>query len=197
VVKPALLTRERAFASAIINAIRAVAGCRESAGMVKDFPMSKRRILMTLLGVVAFAAPVRAANDEKDLPYWGSLRAEIANMRVGPGEDYRISWVYHRQHLPVKVLRAMEGWRLVEDPDGARGWVLGKFVSRQRDGYVIGREPAPMHQTPDYGSKLLWRLSPGVVVKLGDCGDGWCKVEMDGRGGFVREASLWGTAALK
>jgi len=45
-------------------------------------------------------------------------------MRVGPGEDYRINWVYHRAHLPVKVLRVMEGWRLIEDPDGARGWVL-------------------------------------------------------------------------
>jgi SH3-like domain-containing protein len=118
-------------------------------------------------------------------------------MRVGPGEDYRINWVYTRQHLPLKVLRAMEGWRLVEDPDGARGWILAKFVSKEREGYVTGKQPAAMHQTPDAGSKLLWQLAPGVVGKLGDCDDSWCKIEIAGRGGFVREASLWGTAKLK
>jgi len=147
--------------------------------------------------VLALAAPAQAARDEKDIPYWGSLRTQPANMRVGPGEDYKIAWIYQREHLPVKVVRAMEGWRLVEDPDGARGWVLGKFVSRERHGYVIGKAPAAMHEAPDYGSRLLWQLEPGVTAKLGDCGDGWCKVEMNGRGGFVREASLFGTAVLK
>ena len=159
--------------------------------------MSYCRNLITLAGMLALAAPVHAAHDEKDIPYWGSLRAETANMRVGPGEDYRINWVYHRQHLPVKVLRAMEGWRLVEDPDGARGWILAKFVSRERDGYVAGKDAAEMHAAPDSGSALLWRLEPGVAVKLGDCADGWCRIEVEGRNGYVREASLWGTAKLK
>ena len=165
------------------------------AGYGKD--MSSRRNLIALAGMLALAAPARAAHDEKDIPYWGSLRAETANMRVGPGEDYRINWVYRRQHLPVKVLRAMEGWRLVEDPDGARGWILAKFVSRERDGYVAGKEPAEMHAAPDSTSPLLWRLEPGVTGKLGDCADGWCRIEIEGRGGYVREAGLWGTARLK
>ncbi|MDE2406160.1 MAG: hypothetical protein KGM17_15925 [Sphingomonadales bacterium] len=143
------------------------------------------------------AAPARAAHDEKDIPYWGSLRTDTANLRVGPGEDYRISWIYHRAHLPLKVLRAMEGWRLVEDPDGARGWVLAKFVSRERHGLVTGREPAEMREAPDGATRLLWRLAPGVLVKLDECADSWCRVELNGRTGFVREAALWGVAALK
>lgn len=163
--------------------------------MRMSFAPIRRMIL--LAGLLAVAAPVQAAHDEKEIPYWGSIRSETANLRVGPGEDYRINWVYHRAHLPVKVLRAMEGWRLVEDPDGARGWVLGKFISRERHGFVIGKEPTPMLEAPDWNARLMWKLSPGLVAKLGDCGDGWCKVEMNGRPGFVREASLWGTSALK
>lgn len=154
-------------------------------------------LALAALAAAGSSVPAQAAHDEKDIPYWGSLRTDTANLRVGPGEDYRISWIYHREHLPLKVLRAMEGWRLVEDPDGARGWILAKFVSKQRFGYVSGGDPAEMHEAPDAGTRLLWRLAPGVVAKLGDCGDGWCKVEMNGRGGFVRESALWGVAALK
>ncbi|WP_216074561.1 SH3 domain-containing protein, partial [Acinetobacter baumannii] len=51
------------------------------------------------------------------------MRAKEVNMRVGPSPEFRIAWVYRRPGLPLKVLRMREGWRLVEDPDGARGWV--------------------------------------------------------------------------
>jgi SH3-like domain-containing protein len=40
-------------------------------------------------------------------------------MRVGPSEAYPIEWVYRRQGLPVKVVRVMQGWRLVEGPAAA------------------------------------------------------------------------------
>jgi SH3-like domain-containing protein len=49
-------------------------------------------------------------------------------MRVGPGEDYGVRFVYHRRHLPVRVLRIKENWRLVEDPDGVRGWMVINFL---------------------------------------------------------------------
>jgi len=164
-----------------------------------DGDMSHAHKFMILFGFAAavLATPALAAHDEKDIPYWGSIRAETANMRVGPGEDYRINWIYRRQHLPIKVLRAMEGWRLIEDPDGARGWMLAKFISREREGYVIGKEAVPMHQTPEFTSQVLWKLAPGMLGKLGDCADGWCRIEIEGRGGFVRETSLWGTVKLK
>ena len=34
--------------------------------------------------------------------------------------------------LPMKVLRMIGGWRLVEDIDGARGWMLAQFLTRTR-----------------------------------------------------------------
>lgn len=113
-------------------------------------------------------------------------------MRVGPGEDYRILWVYHRQHLPLRVLRTMEGWRLVEDPDGAKGWVLARFLTRERTAYVKGRDPAPMRETGAPEGRLLWRLAPGVVGLLGDCASGWCKFTIGPRTGYVEQARLWG-----
>ncbi len=113
-------------------------------------------------------------------------------MRVGPGEDYRILWVYHRLHLPLKVLRMKEGWRLVQDPDGAQGWVLARLLARERGGFVTRGEPAELHEQANENSRLLWRLAPGVVGKLGDCGSGWCQFSIGPRQGYIEQPRVWG-----
>lgn len=145
------------------------------------------------IAAAALAAAIPVLADDSKTPYWASIRrADDVNMRVGPGEDYRILWVYHRQSLPLKVLRIKEGWRFVEDPDGAKGWVLARFLTRERSGYVQGKEPAPMRESGSANAKLLWRLAPGVVGLLGDCSGGWCKFTVGPRKGYVEQARLWG-----
>jgi len=145
-------------------------------------------LLLTILAVPA------AAQDE-EVPYWASIRAGEVNLRVGPAETYRIAWVYHRPQLPMKVLRRNEGWRLVEDPDGEKGWMLARFLSRERGAIVKGTGLAEMYEKPAAGSRLLWRLQPGVVGRLGDCESGLCRFEVHGRIGFVPESRLWGVGA--
>src|ERR1043166_849615 len=119
----------------------------------------------------ALAAPAAAQN--REVPYWASLTADKVNLRVGPARDYKISWLYVRKGLPVKVVRLHEGWRLVEDPEGTQGWVLSRFLSRKRGALVKGGI-AEMRERAGGGGRLLWRLEPGVVGKLGDCAGGWC-----------------------
>ena len=89
-----------------------------------------------------------AAAADRGVPYWASLRVNEVNMRVGPGEDYRISWVYRRQQLPLKVIRLKEGWRLVEDPGGTRGWVLAQFLTRSAARSLSAQAPAEMREKP-------------------------------------------------
>lgn len=150
---------------------------------------------LAALGALMAAPAARAADEGGAVPYWGSLRASVVNMHTGPGEDYRINWVYKRQHLPVKVLREMGGWRLVEDIDGARGWVILRFVSKERTGMIKAAPAADMQEKADGGGRLLWHVAKGVVGKLGNCADGWCAFEIDGRKGFVREGEVWGAGA--
>lgn len=152
--------------------------------------MPHRLILCAAALLAGLAVP--AAAQEIKVPYWASIRADEVNLRVGPGEDYRIAWVYRRPHLPLKVLRTKDGWRLVQDPDGARGWMNQRFLTRQRAFYVTGKGPVDMREAADPASRLLWRLAPGVVGLLGDCADGWCAVELGPRKGFVRQERLWG-----
>lgn len=145
------------------------------------------------LAVVAFvtaASPASAQN--REVPYWATLRAEEVNMRVGPSEAYPIEWVYRRQGLPIKVIRLMQGWRLVEDPDGARGWIVARLLDPDRGAIVIGEGLAEIRAEPSAGSALRWRAEPGVVGALGKCEAGWCQLDIEGHKGWVRAERLWG-----
>jgi SH3-like domain-containing protein len=140
--------------------------------------------------IALLAAPAMA--QDEDVPYWASIRTSEVNMRVGPAESYKIDWVYRREGLPMKVVRRQEGWRLVEDPDGTTGWMLARFLSRDRTAIVTGKGDAEMRDKAGSPSRLLWRIEPGVTGKLGDCEEGWCRLDVDGHSGFVREDRLWG-----
>lgn len=155
--------------------------------------MGKHKFLLSLiLSAVAMGTVPQARAAEDDVPYWVSLRKDQSNLRVGPGREYRISWVYVRQGLPMKVLRVMSGWRLVEDPDGTRGWMLAQFLTRMHTGIVKG-STLGMRENKDGTGAIKWRVAPGVVGKLGDCNGGWCEFDIDGRKGFVTEHGVWGT----
>ena len=148
-------------------------------------------IIAIVAGTALLAPAVRAA-DAESVPSWAALRNSQTNMRVGPGRDYRINWIYVRAGLPLKVWREMEGWVLVEDPDGARGWMLTQFVARKAHTAMVRGEIAEIRENRDGSGKLLWRAQPGVIARLGECGAGWCKVDIDGRQGYVAQTALWG-----
>jgi SH3-like domain-containing protein len=139
---------------------------------------------------LAFATP--AQSEDHPYPAWRALRDPVVNMRVGPGEEYAIRFIYHRQYLPIKVLRSYQGWYFVEDADGAKGWMMGRFLAKGQSALVRGRTPVEMHAGAGGGTPLLWRLSPGVVGHLGACKDGWCQLDVDHHVGYVEQARLWG-----
>lgn len=148
------------------------------------------RLFIPFLLATGLAGPASA--QDRDVPYWATIRASVLNLRVGPSADYKIDWVYRRPGLPVKVLRLMEGWRLVEDPDGAKGWVVARLLSPDRGAIVIGEGLADLREGDSADAALKWRVEPGVVGVLGDCDDGWCEFAVGERRGFIPEDRLWG-----
>lgn len=154
--------------------------------------MSHRPLLLAASILLATIVPGALSAQQKETPYWASLRASEVNMRVGPSEDFPVSWVYRRAGLPVRVVRVREGWRLVEDPDGVRGWIVARLLSPSRGAIVQGRGLAPMRAGPGDAATLRWRLEPGVVLRLQSCAEGWCRVAHDDRQGYVEADRIWG-----
>ena len=151
-----------------------------------------RRVLLSipLAAAALFASP--AMGEGREVPYWASLRAGEVNMRVGPSEAYPITWVYRRAALPVKVVRINQGWRLIQDPDGTRGWVVARLLKPQQTAIVTGKDMAEIRAEADAGAKVLWRAEPGVVGTAGKCSAGWCRLAVGERKGWIRQERVWG-----
>lgn len=137
---------------------------------------------------------LRAQN--REVPYWASLRFDQVRMRVGPSREYPIEWVYRRKGLPVKVVRLREGWRLVEDHEGTRGWVASSQLTPTRFAMVRGEGLAALREDAEAGAALRWRAQPGVTGELLRCRDSFCKIDVAGRIGWIAQARLWGAEEL-
>jgi SH3-like domain-containing protein len=154
--------------------------------------LMSRRLLLALTALLSLPATSSAAAQDRDVPYWASLRYDEVNLRVGPSESYPIDWVYHRSGLPVKVVRLYQGWRRVRDPDGTEGWIVARLLNPNRTAIVVGKGLAPMRAGANEAATLRWRVEPGVVGALGDCRDEWCQFNVNGRAGWVEQQRLWG-----
>ena len=150
------------------------------------------RKVMFAIGFIVLSASGAAKAQDREVPYWATIRTSELNMRVGPSTEYRIDWVFKREGLPLKVVRVHEGWRRVRDPAGAEGWVTANLLSPERGAIVVGEGLAAMREAPAENSTLKWNVEPGVVGKLGDCEAGWCEFDVGGRVGWVRQKRLWG-----
>lgn len=148
------------------------------------------RGLIAAFLMVAVAAPATA--QDKTPPYWASIASGEAMMRTGPGRNYPGIWLYKRRDLPVRVLQLYPNWRLIQDPDGARGWMLVTLLSDRRTGIVKPGEPRPIRVKPEADAAVRYLAEPGVVGRIGDCRDGWCRIEIGTRDGFIRSADIWG-----
>ena len=149
------------------------------------------RILIILVAIAAIlATPVLAQN--RKVPYWASIRWEEVNMRVGPGENYPIKWVFKRKGLPLQVVRVVDGWRLVKDPDGEQGWMIARALTPNRAAFVTGEDTTEMREEPNIDARILWRVEPGVSGTLGDCRGDWCQIDVSGRAGWMQKSRLWG-----
>jgi SH3-like domain-containing protein len=152
--------------------------------------MIRIRLALALAAlIVSTASP--AAPAQRATPYWASLSAGQARMRSGPGRNYPASWLYQRAGLPVQVIEVYPGWRKVRDQDGTEGWMIANLISDQRTG-MVKDGVAELRDTPNPGGRVLWRAEPGVIGRLSHCGGGWCKIDVQGRGGYIEAARLWG-----
>jgi SH3-like domain-containing protein len=156
----------------------------------------------TITGVIALVALVlldgQAASAQAGrstglpLPRFVSLGADRVNVRFGPGTQYPVNWVFARQGLPVEIIEEFDNWRKVRDYDGDEGWIHASLLSSRRTIMVSG-EIRDLRRTPGLDSRVVLRAEPGVIGNLFDCEEDWCRVEIEGRRGWLQRIEFWGT----
>lgn len=139
------------------------------------------------------------------LPRFVSLKARRVNLRVGPGRDYAVAWLYVKSGLPMEIIQEYDNWRRVRDAEGTEGWIYQSLLSGERAAMVApwrrgrsaeGTDPAETHvglfAEPARSAGLVARLEPGVVVGIDSCTGEWCEARVDGLSGWVPQAQIWG-----
>ena len=151
------------------------------------------RGLLTASLIIAAAAPALA--QEKQPPYWALIASGQAMTHTGPGRNYPNVWLYQRRDLPVRVIKKYETWRLIQDPDGAKGWMLVTMLSDRRTAMVKAGDPRPVRSGADDNAKVRYMAEAGVVGRIDHCkGNGWCRIEIGKKEGYIRTSDLWGVA---
>ena len=125
------------------------------------------------------------------LPRFVSLGADEVNLRFGPGEAYPIAWILAREGLPVEIVEEFDTWRKVRLHDGDLGWIHASLLSSRRT-VLVADEVRALRQNPDREARIVLRAEPGVIGELLDCDDSWCRVEIDGRRGWLQRVEIWG-----
>lgn len=148
-----------------------------------------------LFGAFLILAAAPSLAQEKQPPYWASIASGQAMTHTGPGRNYPNVWLYQRRDLPVRVIKKYETWRLIQDPDGAQGWMLVSMLSDRRTAIVRAGDPRPIRTAPSDGAKVHYMAASGVVGRIGRCrGDGWCRIDIGKKEGYVRTSDLWGVS---
>ena len=148
--------------------------------------------ILAAAALLLLATTTPAAAQDKTPPYWASIASGEAMMRTGPGRNYPGIWLYKRRDLPVRVVKTYPNWRMIEDPDGTKGWMLVTLLSDQRTAIVKPGEPRDIHIEASDSSRVRYRAEHGLVGRIDKCGAGWCRITVGRREGYIRTSDIWG-----
>lgn len=132
------------------------------------------------------------------LPRFVSLKAKRVNMRVGPGRDYKVEWLYTKRGLPLEILQEYGNWRKIRDSEGSEGWILQSLLSGQRTALVTPwkkDDPSKLislKSEPSAQADEIAKLEPGVLARIENCMNGWCELKAQKIRGYAEQNQLWG-----
>ena len=168
-------------------------------------------VFLSISGIFAlsglfFPAPVQAADNNGQnsltertvirgsgypVPRFVTLKKDLAYMRVGPGREYPLEWVYVRENLPLKVISEFDVWRKVVDHEGTTGWLHSSLLSLKRYGLITKAE-VRLYVEPDDTADIVAIAGQNILLEVQYCEKQWCKLATDQVRGWTTRQNFWG-----
>lgn len=153
------------------------------------------RSLFVILLFLILTETLRGEHEALPVPRYVSLRSNAVNAHVGPGNNYPIDWRYERQGMPVEIVAEFDTWRQIRDWQGTQGWVHKSLLSGRRTVCIL-HKIRNLRDSPDDKSKIIAQLAPGVIARVLECQNQWCKIEVkaaEGKfKGWIKRQGIWG-----
>ncbi len=118
-----------------------------------------------------------------------SLKSSKINMRVGPGDEFPISWVFLKAGLPVMLIAEFQQWRKVRYLDNTEGWMHKNMISG-RNTAVVTKDTLLYKR--DSKSCPIARDEKNVIVRVLEKQNNWIKVDINKLKGWMSKDDLWG-----
>jgi SH3-like domain-containing protein len=151
---------------------------------------------MTVPGQAQAAAQVGPSG--LPLPRFVSLKPGRVNLRVGPGRDYAVTWLFLKSGLPVEIIQEYDNWRRIRDSEGTEGWVYQSLLSGKRTAMTAPwqRDKAGtllnVYRSADDKSGVVAKVEPGVLGTLKACNGQFCRISFSGASGWISQPEIWG-----
>jgi SH3-like domain-containing protein len=121
-----------------------------------------------------------------------SVQENVAVLYDAPSRAATPLFVVQR-HYPLEVIVSLDAWVKVRDAAGALTWIERKLLGDKR--MVLVTAPvAEVRARPEDAAPPVFSVAQNVVLELVEPAPaGWLRVRyIDGTGGFVRAAQVWG-----
>jgi SH3-like domain-containing protein len=135
------------------------------------------------------------------VPRFVSLKPARVNLRIGPGRDYPVSWLFMKAGLPVEIIQEYDNWRRIRDADGTEGWVYQSLLSGKRTAITApwrkkdkgdGDKMVAMRREASETAGVAAEIEPGVMGTVRECTGQWCRMDAGGVRGWIKQSDLWG-----
>ncbi len=128
------------------------------------------------------------------VPRYISLKFDKVNARSGPGDDYKLLWIYHVKGLPLQVVAETDEWRRVCDYTGAMSWIHRRTTEAARTVLLTQAQDLQLRARPTDAAAASAVLVGRSIAELKGCKDGWCQIAVGHAKGWAPATAVWGTA---
>ena len=122
-------------------------------------------------------------------PKYASIKKEKAYSRHNASFDAPLEWIYQKKNLPILIIRERDNWREIRDIDGDISWIHVSMISNKRT--FINREDQNLLKYKN-NNIVNAIVKKGVVGKIINCDEIFCKVKIKNNKGWVEKKYLWG-----
>ena len=118
------------------------------------------------------------------------LKNSKVNVRMGPGLDYPVKFIYKKKYLPVKIIDKKENFRKVIDHKKNSGWIHISQLKKVNSVIVLSNRI--LFKKPTFNSKPIANIESGKLFVLAKCKKNWCKVNSQNYSGWINMDNVWG-----
>ena len=122
--------------------------------------------------------------------YYLMLKNSKVNVRMGPGLDYPVKFIYKKKYLPVKVIDKKENFRKIIDHKKNSGWIHISQLKKVNSIIVLSNRI--LFKKPSFNSRPIANIDSGRLLVLKKCKKDWCEVSSQNYKGWINMDDVWG-----